>query len=83
MLKITISGPSGCGKTTVAKVIEEKLRELGFNAFVDDVDRVSPEEIQTRLTVLTSQRNQVLISVKQEQRRSITGEYLSPSYKQE
>ena len=37
MVKVTITGPCGCGKTTLAREIEDFLRDRGFtNVTVDD-----------------------------------------------
>lgn len=69
MLKISISGPPGSGKTTVAKVIEAKLRELGFNPLVSDADRVTPEQVEMRINGLRGTKNPILIDVEQKHRR--------------
>ena len=70
MLKITISGPAGCGKTTVAKVIEERLAELGFCSFLDDTDKVDPGTLVRRIDSLKGKDHPVLIAVKQDYRKA-------------
>lgn len=69
MLKITVSGPPGCGKTTMAKVIQERLHELGFNALLDDTDKVPDDMLEQRINSIKETKSIVLIGVKQDYRR--------------